>query len=188
MRLFVASFFEPGFEDRLKDIAGYARANAGIGTVKWVEPRNFHLTYAFLGEVPQTKAAVKGMEAGLEGLKSFRISTGSFGVFPSSRHPSVLWAGIAEGAGDLRQLAGKLAEGLTGAGLVFENRFEPHVTIGRVKRRLPDNFIRRASDFSLAKKAVSSLCSVELVESVLTPEGPAYRQIYSKKLLPYEKS
>jgi len=78
--------------------------------------------------------------------------------------------------------AGKLAEGLAAAGLIYENRFEPHVTLGRVKAPLPENFIRRTSDFTSAKKAVSSLASVELMESVLTPEGPQYRQVYSKRL------
>ena len=169
----------------LKAVADYARSNAGIGAVKWVEPENFHLTYAFLGDLPGSgaAAAAKGMEAGLDGVKAFSVSAGGFGVFPSARHPSVLWVGIADGAAELRALAGKLAEGLAAAGLKFENRFEPHVTIGRVKGPLPENFIRRAAGFAQSKKAVSAVVSVELMESVLTPAGPEYRQIYSKKLL-----
>ena len=184
MRLFVASSFEPGFVKHLEAVVDYARANADRGAVKWVEPGNFHITYAFLGELDRTgaAAAVKGMEAGLDGVEIFRISSGCFGGFPSSRRPSVLWVGIAEGAAGLNGMAGKLAEGLAAAGLVFENRFEPHVTIGRVKGALPDNFMRRAADFTGAKKAVSVLSSVELMESVLTPAGPGYRRIYSKRL------
>jgi 2'-5' RNA ligase len=185
VRLFVASSFEPGFAGNLKAIEDYARANADRGAVKWVEPGNFHITYAFLGDLGQSAAAaaVKGIEAGIEGVKAFRISSGGFGVFPSSRRPSVLWVGIDEGAAELRGLAGKLVEGLAAAGLIFENRFEPHVTIGRVKGSLPENFIRRAADFTQAKKAVSALSSVELMESVLTPAGPEYRQVRSIKLL-----
>ncbi|MDO8803664.1 MAG: RNA 2',3'-cyclic phosphodiesterase [Elusimicrobiota bacterium] len=181
----MASSFEHGFVENLRAIADYARANAERGAVKWVEPENFHITYAFLGDLGQSgaAAAAKGMEAGLDGVKAFRISSGGFGVFPSARRPSVLWVGIAEGAAGLREAAGKLAEGLAGAGLIYENRFEPHVTIGRVKGPLPENFIRRAADFASAKKAVSALSSVDLMESVLTPDGPAYRQVYSKKLL-----
>ncbi len=184
MRLFVASAFEPGFAGNLKAIADYARANSGAGTVKWVEPGNFHITYAFLGELDKAgaDAAVKGLTAGLEGVKAFRLSSGGLGVFPSSRHPSVLWVGIAEGAAELSETAAKLAEGLAAAGLIFESRFEPHVTIGRVKGRLPENFIRRVSDFAQAKKAASFLSSVELMESVPTSAGPEYRKIYSKSL------
>lgn len=169
----------------LEAIADYARGNAPAGAVKWVEPANFHITYAFLGDLDQAAAAaaVKGLEVGLEGVRAFRVSSGGFGVFPSSRRPSVLWVGIAEGAAELREAAARLAEGLAKAGLVFENRFEPHVTIGRVKGALPENFIRRAADFTQARKAVSALSSVDLLESVPTPDGPKYRLVHSKKLL-----
>ncbi|MBI4350760.1 MAG: RNA 2',3'-cyclic phosphodiesterase [Elusimicrobia bacterium] len=185
MRLFAASAFEPGFTENLKAIADYARGNAPAGAVKWVEPANFHITYAFLGDLDRSAAAaaVKGLEAGLEGVKAFSVASGGFGVFPSARRPSVLWVGIAAGAEELRVTAARLAEGLTKAGLVFESRFEPHVTIGRVKGRLPENFIRRAADFTQSRKAVSALSSVDLLESVPTPEGPKYRLVHSKRLL-----
>lgn len=184
MRLFVASSFESGFVGNLKAIADYARKNTDAGAVKWVEPGDFHITYAFLGELPASgvAAAIKGIEAGLEGVKAFSVSSGDFGVFPSSRHPSVLWVGIADGAAELRAAAGKLADGLAAAGLTFERSFEPHVTLGRVKKNLPDDFLALAADFAQTEKAVSCLSSVELMESVLTPGGPVYRQVYSKRL------
>ncbi len=183
MRLFIASSFEPAFTDGLKSVASYARDNAGRDTVKWVDPANFHITYAFLGDAADPAAARKGIDAGLEGAAAFNIALGGFGVFPSVRHPSVLWVGIGEGAAGLRELARKLSEGLAAAGLVFEERFEPHVTIGRVKGQLPENFIRRVSDYSQGRRALSRLASVELMESRLSREGPEYRQVYSKKLL-----
>lgn len=183
MRLFIASSFEPAFTDGLKLVSSYARDNAGRDTVKWVDPSNFHITYAFLGDMADPAAARKGLDAGLEGAAAFNISLGGFGVFPSARHPSVLWVGIGEGTAELRELARKLSEGLAAAGIVFEDRFEPHVTLGRVKGVLPENFVRRVSDYSQGRRALSRLASVELMESRLTREGPEYRQVYSKKLL-----
>jgi 2'-5' RNA ligase len=184
MRLFVASAFEPAFVTNLKAIAAYARDNSGRDAVKWGDPGNFHITYAFLGETDAkgAAAAAKGIDAGLEGLKPFSVCSGGFGVFPSARHPSVLWVGISEGAAELKELARRLAEGLAANGLVFESRFEPHVTIGRVKRRLPEDFSRRTADFTAARKARSALASVELMESRLTPDGPVYSSVYSRKL------
>ena len=185
MRLFVASFFEPGFVESLRAMAVYARANAGRDTVKWVEPSNFHVTYAFLGEVDETGAAAvaKSMAHRLEGVKAFNLASGGFGVFPSARRPAVLWVGIGEGAGQLRGIAGKIVEALSDCGLAFEDRFEPHITIGRIKRPLPDNFLRRAGNYSISGRAVSRLVSVELMESGQTADGPVYRRIYSKRLL-----
>jgi len=183
VRLFVGSSFDPAFTANLKAVASYARDNAGRDAVKWVDPSNFHITYAFLGDDADPAAARKGIDAALAGAAAFNVASGGFGVFPSARHPSVLWVGIGEGAAELRELARKLAEGLGAEGLVFENRFEPHVTLGRVKGRLPENFIRRASDFAQGRRALSRLASVELMESRLTPEGPEYSTVYSRKLL-----
>ncbi len=184
MRFFVASTFEPGFVKNLEAIAGRARELSRPAAVKWTAPGNFHITYAFLGELDGSAAdaAARGLEAGLEGIRTFSVSSGGFGVFPSSGRPSVLWVGIDEGADELRRVAAKLAEGLAAEGLVFEKRFEPHVTIGRVKGALPDDFLGRAGDFARSKRSVSEISRVELIESVPAPGGPAYRQVYSKRL------
>ncbi|MCX5785785.1 MAG: RNA 2',3'-cyclic phosphodiesterase [Elusimicrobia bacterium] len=190
MRLFIASSFEPQFIETLEEITAYARANAGGDTVKWVERANFHLTYAFLGEVSDSgaAAAIKSVDAAIEGRKSFALVSGALGAFPSPRNPRVLWLGFNEGAPALREIAEKLSQALSGRGLAFENRFEPHITLGRVKKTLPGNFFRRAADYAVTKKAVSALASMEVMESVLTPDGPLYRRVYSRQLRAYEKT
>ena len=184
MRLFIASSFEPRFIETLEDITAYARANSGRDTVKWVERRNFHLSYAFLGELPGSAEAIKSVDAALEGCSVFTLSSGALGAFPSRKSPRVLWLGLNEGVAAVREIAEKLAKALSVRGLVFENRFEPHITLGRVKRPLPDNFSARAADYALSKTAVSALVSVEVMESVLAPDGPRYKQVYSRRLLP----
>ncbi len=185
MRLFVSSAFEPAFAANLKAVSDYARGNAGRDAVRWVAPEAFHLTYAFLGELgaPGAEAAVKGIDEALAAARAFTIVSGGFGCFPSQRRPSVLWLGIAEGSAELRELARRLAEALAANGVFFEDRFEPHVTLGRVKGPLPEGFFRRAADYAAVHKAASRVSSVELTESRLTPDGPVYRQVYSRRLL-----
>ena len=186
MRLFIASSFEPQFIETLEEIKIYARANADRDAVKWVERVNSHLTYAFLGEVSDSgaAAAIKSVDAAIEGRKSFTLVSGAFGAFPSPRDPRVLWLGFTEGVPVLCEMAEKLAQALSCQGLTFENRFEPHVTLGRVKKALSENFFRLAAEYAITKKAVSILASVEVMESVLTSAGPLYRQVYSKSLQP----
>lgn len=185
MRIFLASAFSPEFTLNLKAIADYARDNSGRDNVKWVSPENFHITYAFLGELDKAgaAAAVKALDEGLSGIKPFRAVSGGLGVFPSARRPSVLWVGIGEGAAELRETARRLGQGLKAAGLPFEDRFEPHVTIGRVKRELPEDFFRRVGDYSSARRAETVIASVELMESRLTQDGPAYKSVYSRRLI-----
>lgn len=184
MRLFVASSFEPAFAANLGAVAERARLGAGGEAVKWVPPSNFHITYAFLGDLDQQGAAAaqRGIGAGITGVGSFKIISGSLGVFPSLLRPAVLWVGIGEGADRLRDLSARLAEGLAAQGLSCGNSFEPHVTLGRVKRRLPENFLRLAGEFAAGGRAASLISSVELMESRLTPAGPVYSRVYSGKL------
>lgn len=183
MRLFIASSFEPRFIGTLEDIRDYARANSGRDCVKWVEGRNFHVTYAFLGELPDAAPVARLIEAALDGCRPFRIVSGGLGAFPSSRNPKVLWLSVAEGESFLRDISGRLTSALAGGGIQSEDRFEPHVTLGRVKRPLPGNFFRRASDYARSKQSSSAVGSVELMCSALTPDGPRYSIISSIRLL-----
>lgn len=166
-------------------MADYARDHAGRDAVKWVQQDNFHLTYAFLGELDPkaAEAAGEGLRASVDGIKAFDIVLGNFGVFPSPRRPSVLWVGMTEGARELKELAGRISAGLAKAGFMFENRFEPHVTIGRVKGQLPDSFMRRMSGYAPSRRFRNRIASVELTESRLSQEGPSYSTLCSVKLL-----
>ncbi|HAH31378.1 MAG TPA: RNA 2',3'-cyclic phosphodiesterase [Elusimicrobia bacterium] len=185
MRLFIASSFETSFIEILEEITAYAYTNAGGSAVKWVERANFHLTYVFLGEVSESgaAAAIKSVDDALKGRKSFTLVSGAFGAFPSLRNPQVLWLGFKEGAPELREIAGKLARALSERGLTFDNRFEPHVTLGRIKKELPANLCGRMADYALTKTAVSRLASVEVMESSIICGCPVYKRVYSRQLL-----
>ena len=185
MRLFVASFFEPLFVEAISDIAGRARANAGSDAVKWVERRNYHLSYAFLGEVgpAAVERAVQCVDEVVAGCRAFTLSLGPFGAFPSAAAPRVLWLGVDKGAAALRELAGKLRGELSLRGFEPDKRFEPHITVGRVRRRLPEGFFDSAADYAKPRPAESVLSSVEVMESLLAPEGASYRPVCSRRLL-----
>ena len=89
-----------------------------------------------------------------------------------------MWVGIA---GAEHRNGGEVPKAWLTEGL-SSKPLEPR-TIGRVTVRLPENFLRRAADFARAKKAASAISSVDLLESALTPAGPVYRTVFSKKLL-----
>lgn len=181
MRLFAASVFGPAFTAGLGAALEFARAAAPRGAVRWVEPEKFHLTYAFLGELDAAgaEAARGAIAAGSAGFKPFRVTLGGFGFFPSSRRPKVLWLGIGEGSRELRELAARLALGLRAAGLKFEERFEPHITLGRVREELPAPCCRRLSEYSPRLRPSSEIGSVELMESLITNDGTSYRRVFS---------
>ena len=186
MRLFVSSSFEPGFMETLADISSFARSGADQDAVKWVENHNFHLTYAFLGELPESAVGkvVESVDAAFEGRKAPHISLGDLGVFPSERDARVIWLGVGEGAQALRDMAAGLSRELAARGLAaYENSFEPHITLGRVKRALPGNFFRRVRAYLPGKSAVSELSGAQVMQSEICSQAPQYKALYSKSFL-----
>ena len=184
MRLFIASGFSAPFTERVKEIQDLAKARLGAD-VKWVEPRNIHLTYAFLGSVAESRvpAATRSLEAGAGLFKKFDVALGGLGAFPSLGRPRVLWLGLEEKApGTLNELALKIYEALSAEGFILEHKFSAHITIGRVKSGLSSSAlseVRRAAP----GEARSLLASVDLVESRLSGSGPEYKILASKELL-----
>lgn len=179
MRLFVATLLH---EDLRGAVAGVQRSIArawpeAARAVKWVEPENFHFTLKFLGEVAEEElpAVVRAVrEAAVGG--PFEISVEGVGVFPSLRHPRVLWIGVGEGADHLRVLARQVEEALVRAGFPREGRpFEPHLTIGRIREGHDVRGLGPALEgIRHAKIGRQRVGSVVVMESRLGPRGPSY--------------
>ncbi|MEI7481053.1 MAG: RNA 2',3'-cyclic phosphodiesterase [Elusimicrobiota bacterium] len=133
MRLFIASGFSAPVLAKITDLQEFARPLL-VNSVKWVEPKNIHLTYAFLGDVPQASlpAIMKVIDEAAGAFRRIRVTLGGFGAFPSFERPRVLWLGLKEGDDALKDISGKLCAGLTAEGFVFEHEFSAHITIARV--------------------------------------------------------
>lgn len=103
---------------------------------RWTHPDDFHITLAFLGDVPHADirevCAAANRAANL--AAPFDLSLRGIGAFPNSAKPRVVWAGVA---GDLEALAGlrrAVVDAVTAAGYPpDDDRFHPHVTLGRLK-------------------------------------------------------
>ena len=98
-----------------------------------------HLTLHFLGHLPRAEA--EQLQTLLPPVvarrQRFRLVAQGVGAFPDSRSPRVVWAGIA--GGDLPKLIAlqaELGETLRSAGVTVEDRFNAHLTLGRVRRPL----------------------------------------------------
>ncbi len=118
-------------------IASLARSAAASGaSIRWVEPAGLHVTLAFLGEVPDERAAAL-VDLGAVPLRHapFALSLSVAGVFPPSGAPRVIWIGPGQGGDEVKRVARLLWGRLDGAGYgTGPGRFEPHVTLGRVRR------------------------------------------------------
>ena len=168
------------------------RALGAPDPVKWVPAHQFHFTLKFLGEVEEASAgrALEAVERAAAGVAPFRASLAGLGSFPGPERPSVLWAGLAEGARELGSLAARVAQEMARAGFPPERRpFKPHLTLGRVREGA---FVPRAAQEALAEAQRQEFghFGVErlvLMKSELTPRGPIY-SVYGSANLREERS
>ncbi len=105
-------------------------------TVKWVPPQNMHLTMRFLGELtePMIQAVKDTVEQVTRSFPPFEMETAGLGVFPDTRNPQVIWAGVHSDGSHLERLYTALSKVLEETGFKTDSRpFKSHVTIGRIK-------------------------------------------------------
>ena len=147
---------------------------------KSVEAENLHFTVKFLGEIEEFK--VQRMVDALSGIKfePFKVTYKGIGAFPSLSHVNVVWIGVDEvSSTSMISLWEKTESILSDAGFPSDNRFDPHLTILRIKsgiHRLElSEFITKFQDTTFGEDSISKL---KIKKSVLTPKGPVYTDLY----------
>jgi 2'-5' RNA ligase len=151
--------------------------------VKWVDSDKFHLTLKFLGEIEDKNIAdiVNGIAEALKGRKVFNLSFFEAGVFPDTKNPRIIWAGVKEGKEEIEEIAKNIEENLYKAGFKKDERsFNAHLTLGRVRSlKNKDALIKQILENEKKLSGVFEVKSIELVESKLHPSGPEYKCIKS---------
>ncbi len=144
--------------------------------LKLVEPKNIHITLRFLG--PISPEMVEKVYVAMKNVKftPFNITLHGLGVFPTLNYPRVVWAGITDGAEQLKSIFEQLEPQIHDLGFAPDpNGFSPHLTIARVrsganKQRLVD-LIERQSEYEFGNIRAECL---RLKKSQLSPRGPTY--------------
>ena len=144
--------------------------------LKAVEPQNIHLTLRFLGNISQVM--VDKVHEGMKKVQfiTFNVQLRGLGAFPDLKYPRVCWAGITEGADQLRGIFNQLEPNLRALGFAPDSKgFSPHLTIARVRsarnRAELAQCLRENAAYDFGQITASCL---RLKKSDLTPRGPIY--------------
>jgi RNA 2',3'-cyclic 3'-phosphodiesterase len=150
-----------------------------VGTgadLKPVEPQNIHVTVRFLGNI--TPSMVEKIYEKMVKVQfvPFDIKIHGVGAFPDVRYPRVCWAGITEGADQLRSIFSQLEPQLRELGFAADPKgFSPHLTIARVRSgRNKAELARWITENVNYNFGVIKAECLKLKQSDLTPRGPIY--------------
>lgn len=183
VRLFFALQLPDEVRQALSPALDLARRAAGDG-VGFTRLEQLHFTLAFLGEQPTPDSAIAAGEA-LRAAAQFELGIGGRGAFPGMSRPRVLWLGVTEGSAALCAAAEKLQAALRERGFPLDDRkFQPHLTLGRVKPRGDRDARRTLEALPLGELARFPVRSVELMQSVLGAGGAKHALVRSFTLSP----
>jgi len=175
VRAFLAVPLSDAVRASLAVAVGELRSASWAGAIRWVAPESLHLTLRFLGAV--TPDVVTAVRTRINEVASrhvaHRVSVTALATLPNARRPRVVVVEL-EPARPLVDLAADLERIAVAAGLAPEpRRFRPHVTLGRVRGRVPEGIRLAAArpDFELDVDAIA------LYRSTLLRGGARYDEL-----------
>jgi 2'-5' RNA ligase len=189
IRTFIAIELDESIKDGLTKLQKRLKGEAPQGSVRWVKSEGIHLTLKFLGDVPadQIGEITRALQKSCQGFAPFSISCGGLGCFPNLKRPRVVWVGIQEETGTLTQLQKAIEGNVAPLGYPTEKRkFSPHLTIGRVQRRVSSGDQRQLGELVGASQIETlgqmEVRSVNLIRSDLRPSGAVYTRLAEVEL------
>ena len=160
-----------------------------IDNMRLVRPEGVHLTLKFLGDIDANRVSTvaDAMTQAAARHAPFSLALGQPGVFPNTNRARVLWLGVEGDLQLLRLLQSDIEEALIAAGFPPEKqRFNPHLTIGRMHHRASREDRRRATDalaaLTLPEDRTIAVNAISLMKSTLLPGGAIYDQIVHTEL------
>jgi len=184
VRAFVAIFPPAELVEKIATAQDELKVRDDNGAVRWTRPTQIHLTLKFLGDV--SSASLPEVERALDGacrtIIPFRLEAAGFGTFPDIRKPRVLWVGLEGDLESLQKLATQISSALPMFGRQEEQKFHPHLTLGRV-RDASDvssrNVVAAMANRSRERFGEWEVSEVHLMQSDLSRGAAEYRRVFS---------
>lgn len=176
MRLFIAVGFSEKNKEILRDTAQKLRGCALQGNV--TKKENFHLTLAFIGEVPGSVYRKTCAVLDVVRSEEFELVFDRVGKF-SQPDGALYWIGAQENPALMslqKQLTGALKKNQIP---VDEKAFQPHITLGR-RMVMEDGFLEEAFQKSVPPIR-QHVNAVSLMKSERINGKLVYTEVYRRK-------
>lgn len=176
VRAFIGIDLDNDIRERLLAIQRDKLKMDQFSSVKAVDPRIAHITLSFLGD--KTSFELSAITEALRSISfhPFCVTLCGVGVFPNMKNIRVVHVGLSDSE-DVKTLHEQIVEALKGRHEPDKRKFDPHITLGRVKRRIPEELnLLAAAIAPLSASFIGHLyvSGFQLKRSTLTPKGPIY--------------
>ena len=170
-RLFVAGELDDDARAACARTADRLRAKGWPG--RWIEPQNYHLTVAFIGNVDDERldAIAGAVRDAAAQIHPIDVPLELVGAFPNARRPRVVWIGPREPVPAFGTLCGVVRSMLVAIGCNFDPHGDAHITLARSDGSAP---LPRIEASRIAPVRIDALT---LFESVTEPTGARYEAI-----------
>ncbi|ASA26055.1 RNA 2',3'-cyclic phosphodiesterase [Paenibacillus donghaensis] len=135
------------------------RLSRKLQFAKWTHPQDYHITLQFMGDIPirNIPPLLEALQEAEKGMKPFKLSLHTWGIFGLPEAPRVLWAGISGELDKLEELHRSVTNTTRLLGYSNEARpYKPHLTLAR-KYRDPEPFTAARLADTLGSGADSAL-------------------------------
>jgi 2'-5' RNA ligase len=149
----------------------------GLVSVRWTRPQTWHLTLQFLGDWPGDRLTELETALGtLESQPAFSLTPGLVGGFPNLKSPRVLFLHMVDDGHASCLAAGVRAvvDATWGQGPQDYRPFRCHLTLARIRERLPQADIKLLQEMKLDVLPPVLVEGFSLVASELRKQGPRY--------------
>jgi 2'-5' RNA ligase len=152
-----------------------------LPSVRWVNMASLHLTLAFLGDLDDERlaAAHEATQTAAQQGAPFALTLDRLGSFGPPHAPRVIWAGISGEVAALRRVQTTLASELDQRGFPPQEHpdYSPHLTLARVKDRLPApelTALQQRVNTRLAHTATWTVTTLDVMKSELVRPAARY--------------
>lgn len=153
--------------------------------VGWERAEKLHLTLKFLGEIDEDQLGrlKNAVSRVVKEVKPFGLEISDTGVFPQVEKPRVLWLGVSGNIDALNDLYQRIETECEKEGFPREQRkFNPHLTIGRVRQPQNGGELAKQHLQNSAEPAGMQVSELVIFLSTLQPTGSIFKKLFKFRL------
>lgn len=181
MRTFVALDLPENIKEDVAGVINNFSSSCPFG-VNWVPQENLHITFQFIGETKEEDIhdIAEFLETNFSELSALLFTNSKLEILPG-RDPKIIWISLENNDSLIQKISKRLKSKLRQMGYKIDSRrLRFHITLGRIKKRLPENMVEQILTTEL-KIDGFEVSEASLYKSLLKPQGPRYIEIINFK-------